>query len=73
MSSKMRKKSHKSKLGKKELDEKMKRRSQAHVDEFKVYKEAQDLQSPSVKNIDKESPSTINEELMDEMLLDNNK
>lgn len=66
MSSKMRKKSHKSKtLDKKALDNKMKRKSHAHIDEQKVFKENQDI------GID--SPQTLEEEKLDEMLLDNNK
>ena len=65
MSSKMRKKSHRSKVDRKALDEKIKRKSHAHIDDQKTYKEPQDF------GID--SPQTLEEEKMDEMLLDNNK
>ena len=66
MSSKMRKKSKRSKVDRKALDDKMKRKSHAHhIDDQKVYKEQQDI------GID--SPQTLEEEKMDEMLLDNNK
>ena len=65
MSSKMRKKSHRSRVDKKALDEKIKRKSHAYIDDQKTYKELQDF------GID--SPQTLEEEKMDEMLLDNNK
>ena len=65
MSSKMRKKSHRSKVDRKALDEKIKRKSHAYIDDQKTYKEQQDI------GID--SPQTLEEEKMDEMLLDNNK
>ena len=55
------------------LDEMMKRKSHANIDEKKVYKEGQDGSHSPV--IEKESPSSINEDLIDQMLLDddNNK
>ena len=68
MPSKLRKKSHKSKVGKQALDNKMKRKSHKEIDEKKVYKESSDKVSPLAFKED--SPSTLNEETMDNMLLE---